>query len=155
MNPCQTLPPIEDLIPHRGSMLLLDRVVDFDAESACAEYTPQADAWYVNEAGNMPAWFGIELMAQTVAAQVGLLKRDQGQPHKQGVLLGTRRYASSQPSFQANCRLRIHVRVIMCDTSGLGAYECHIETENEEIASATLKVFEPDNFQTFLQASEP
>jgi predicted hotdog family 3-hydroxylacyl-ACP dehydratase len=149
------LPPIEDLLPHRGTMLLLDRAISFDAESACCEYKPRPEAWYADKEGNMPAWIGIELMAQTIAAHVGLLKHSKGLPHKQGVLLGTRRYSASHPAFMANSLLHIHARIILCNTGGLGAYECHIEAENEHVATATLMVFEPDDFKIFMQSSHP
>lgn len=146
-------PPIEALLPHRGEMLLLDRVVAFDNESATTEYSPRADAWYVDEKGAMPAWIGIELMAQTVAAHAGLLKNVQGAAPKQGVLLGTRTFRASRPVFFAGVCLRIHAQMIYRDVSGLGAYACHISCDGEEIATATLKVFEPDDFERILQGS--
>lgn len=144
---------IEEILPHRGSMLLLDRVLDFDAESATAEYTPRSDAWYADSAGNMPAWIGIELMAQAVAAHVGLLKRCSGALPKQGALLGTRRYSSAQPAFSAGKPLLMRTKMIYRDASGLGAYDCSIMVDGREVAGAILKVFEPDNFQSFLQGA--
>ncbi len=153
MTPAPAIPPIEDLLPHRGTMLLLDRVLAYDADTASAEYAPRSDAWYADADGNMPAWIGIELMAQTVAAHVGLLKRSAGAPPKQGALLGTQRYSAQRPAFAAGAPLRIRTRSIYRDASGLGAYECSIASGDEEVASATLKVYEPDDFQTFLQAS--
>ncbi len=153
MSKNTALPPIEDILPHRGTMLLLDRVLDFDAETANAEYVPRRDTWYADEQGNMPAWIGVELMAQTIAAHVGLLKRSDGEAQKKGALLGTRRYSSTQPAFAADRPLRIQSKMIYRDTSGLGAYECSITNDAVEIARATLKVFEPEDFQTFLQAS--
>lgn len=149
------LPAIEDLIPHRGTMLLLDNVLNFENESTTAEYVPCADAWYADELGDMPAWIGIELMAQTVAAHIGLLNRSRGAPIKQGVLLGTRRYISTRSAFASGELLRIVAKMIYRDTSGLAAYECRIAAGGNEIASATLKVFEPGDFQSFLQASRP
>jgi predicted hotdog family 3-hydroxylacyl-ACP dehydratase len=146
-----TFPPIEELLPHRGTMLLLDRITNFDTETIYSEYTPRAHAWYCDERGHMPAWIGIELMAQTIAAQVGLVKRSQAAPPKQGVLLGTRSYAATQPFFMVGQTLCIQSTLIFLDDSGLGAYECSICVNDLEVASATLKVFEPDNFETFLQ----
>ena len=151
MSKSASLPPIEDLIPHRGAMLLLDRVVYFDTENACTEYNPKPDAWYADRDGNMPAWIGIELMAQTVATHAGLLKCAVNAPPKQGVLLGTRRYSAAHPIFLAGKTLSIHSRVILSDPGGLGAYECVIKADGESLATATLKVFEPDDFQSFLQ----
>jgi len=149
----QQLPSIEDILPHRGTLLLLDRVIGFDAEGAIAECAPRGDAWYTEPGGDMPAWIGIELMAQTIAAHVGLQKASEGAPPKQGVLLGTRRYTATQPAFAAGQALRIEARLIFRDDSGLGAYECRITAKGEELATAALKVFEPDDFQSFLQAS--
>lgn len=153
MSENMTPPPIEDILPHRGSMLLLDRVLAFDADTASAEYTPRRAAWYADANGDMPAWIGIELMAQTVAAQIGLQQHRAGTPPKKGVLLGARRYASRQPAFTADKPLCIRAVMAYRDASGLGAYDCSIVAGGEEVASATLKIFEPDDFQTFQQAS--
>ena len=134
-------------------MLLLDRALSFDANGTSAEYTPRHDAWYADAAGNMPAWIGIELMAQTIAAHVGLLKRFEGEPPKQGALLGTRSYQATRPTFDADLALCIHARMIYRDANGLGSYECTISLGELDVASAMLKVFEPDDFQTFLQTN--
>jgi predicted hotdog family 3-hydroxylacyl-ACP dehydratase len=147
------LPSIEDVLPHRGNMLLIDCLIEFNNESTIAEYSPKSDAWYLDAEGNMPAWIGIELMAQTVAAHVGVLKRCEGKPQKNGVLVGTRRYRSSIPSFASNVPLRICVAIAYQDPSGLAAYDCNITCSDNILAEATVKVFEPDDFQTFLQES--
>lgn len=148
------LPPIDDVIAHRGDMLLLDHLCAVDGESCSAEYTPRWNAWYADAAGNMPAWIGIELMAQTIAAYVGMSKRNADLPPKQGVLLGTRSYKPLQASFAAGCCLRIEARMLFRDVSGLGAFECSIAAADEPqmlLASATLKVYEPEDFDAFMK----
>lgn len=147
------LPPIAEILQHRDTMLLLDRMINFTDLSGTAEYSPRCDAWYADAQGNMPAWIGIELMAQTIAAHIGLLKRKEGAPPKQGALLGTRSYSSTVADFRAGEALRIHAAVTYRDGSGLGAYDCSIAHGDEVLATATIKVYEPDNFQTFLQES--
>jgi predicted hotdog family 3-hydroxylacyl-ACP dehydratase len=148
-----SFPPIEVLIPHRGTMLLLDRVVDFRDEMAIAEYTPRREAWYVDAAGDMPAWIGIELMAQTVAALVALSKQREGLPLKMGVLLGSRRYRASAACFASGRALRIRAEMRLRDPGGMGAYECAIESGGKALATAMLKVYEPDDFNLFVQGS--
>jgi predicted hotdog family 3-hydroxylacyl-ACP dehydratase len=147
------LPPIEDVLPHRDNMLLIDRLIEFNNESIIAECSPKSDAWYADAEGNMPAWIGIELMAQAVAAHVGALKRYEGKPQKNGVLVGTRRYSATAPIFTANVTIQIYVTIAYQDISGLAAYDCSIKSNDILLAEATLKVFEPDDFQTFLQES--
>lgn len=146
------LPAIDELLSHRGTMQLLDRIVTYEKQFAVAKYVPRSDAWYADSEGNMPGWIGIELMAQTVAAHVGMTKQQSGMPVKQGVLLGTRRYNASVTSFPADKALLIHATVSFNDESGLGAYECRIFSNNDhELATATLKVYEPDDFDAFLK----
>jgi predicted hotdog family 3-hydroxylacyl-ACP dehydratase len=147
------LPPVEDVLPHRGNMLFIDRLIEFNNESLIAEYSPKSDTWYADAEGNMPAWIGLELMAQAVAAHVGVLKRSEGKPQKNGVLVGTRRYSATAPIFTANIQLQIHATIFYQDISGIAAYDCNIKNGDTLLAEATLKVFEPDNFQTFLQES--
>jgi predicted hotdog family 3-hydroxylacyl-ACP dehydratase len=151
-----TFPPIEDIIAHRGNMLLIDRLVDFDAESCRAEYTPKAGAWYADADGNMPAWIGVELMAQTVAAYVGMQKRNANQPPKQGVLLGSRSYKTEASVYAAGEALRMEARAVFRDDRGLGAFECQISRadKKEVLATAMLKVYEPDDFDAFMKGTQ-
>ena len=146
-------PPIETLIPHRGTMLLLDKVLEFNDERIVAEYAPQQKTWYADEAGNMPAWIGIELMAQAIAAHVALVKQQDGLPPKLGALLGTRSYQTSVASFPCGRSLRIQVYKLLRDASGLGAYDCAISLDGVTQATAILKVYEPENFEIFVQGS--
>lgn len=145
-----SFPAIEELLPHRGSMLLIDAVVSHDSERVVCVYVPRADAWYADTAVAMPAWIGIELMAQAIAAQVALVKRAQAQPMRPGALLGSRNYTALRPAFAARQALDIEAVLEFCDDSGLGAYQCRIAAADETLATATLKVFEPEDFSQFL-----
>ena len=80
---------IENYVPHRGVMLLLDRLLQADAESAVAQVTVPRDGLFLQDAG-MPAWVGVEYMAQAVAAWAGWQAVQAQQPVKLGFLQGTR-----------------------------------------------------------------
>ncbi len=149
------LPPIEELLPHRGIMLMLDRAIDFENDSTITEYSPRKGAWYCDDADNMPAWIGIELMAQSAAVHINLKKRSANAPAKHGALLGTSKYHATVPSFTCGVKLRIHVSMTYHDVSGLGAYDCRIFYNDKEqpVATAVLKVYEPEDFLEFLQRS--
>ena len=144
-------PAIEELLPHRGPMLLLDCVLSGDKDSILVEATVPRTAWYLDEQGGMPAWIGIELMAQAIAAHTGLKGRLRGEPPKRGVLLGTRAYHSRLMSFRPGAPLQISARTTYMDEGGFGAFDCAIRNRlSEEPASATLKVFEPADFEIFM-----
>jgi predicted hotdog family 3-hydroxylacyl-ACP dehydratase len=131
-------------------MLLVERVVAWDAQHAVVAATPQADAWYAED-GAMPAWIGIELMAQAIAAHVGLVARSQGRPPKAGVLLGTRQYRATQPRFAAGAELIVRADLTYRDDTGLGSYDSTIMRGDAEVAKASVNVYEPADFAAFLQ----
>lgn len=144
-------PPIEELLPHRGNMLLLARMLAADDESATCEAIPDARAWYAEADGAMPAWIGIELMAQTIAAHVALIARRAGKPPHPGVLLGTRACKVTLDRFPAAQALHVSAHLSYRDESGLGAYDCTLaDAGGTTLASAAVTVFEPADFDQFV-----
>jgi predicted hotdog family 3-hydroxylacyl-ACP dehydratase len=57
-------------------------------------------------------------------------------------------------AFAPGTKLSVSVRLSYRDESGFGAYECTIADQRTELASATLKVYEPPDFEAFLRAGE-
>jgi predicted hotdog family 3-hydroxylacyl-ACP dehydratase len=145
--------PIEAILPHRGTMLLIERVSAFSDAALTAHARVQSDAWYADAAGAMPAWIGIELMAQAIAAHVSLLAMRAGGSARPGVLLGSRSYAAQVPVFARGAALRIDVTEVLRSTEGHGAYECTIDHDGARCADAVIKVFQPSDFQTFIEGS--
>lgn len=144
-------PPIEELVSHRGNMLLLNRVISATPESIQVEAKIDENAWYADTQGAMPAWIGIELMAQAIAALAGLTGHIANTPPKQGLLLGARSFTAHKSAFFGNETLLVTAREVFQDASGLGAFDARIEQAGEIVAEATLKVFEPADFKTFME----
>lgn len=149
----QTLPPIESLLPHAGPMCWLDRVVDGDETSIAVEARIRPDL-PVADALGMPAWAGIELMAQAIAAWAGLRAHARGQAAKPGFLLGTRVYRCDRVRFKFGMRLRIEANCEFIGDNGLGAFACRILHEGTVVANANVSVFEPDDVGGFLGGTE-
>lgn len=148
----QNLPPIDDLLSHRGCMLLLAAVHAYDELSVQCAALPEALAWYANAQGEMPAWVGIELMAQAIAAHVALVARTQGKPPRPGALLGTRAYRSHCAHFPADAPIRIEAQQSFRDDAGLAAYDCIVKTaDGVPLAEAVLTVYEPADFEQFIR----
>jgi len=143
-------PAVEEILPHRGVMLLLDRITAVDDEQLCAQARVQPDAWYADGQGNMPAYITIELMAQAIAAFVGLEHRRHGRPVKIGVLLGTRKFTCAVPVIAPETVLDVVAKLIYREPEGLGAFDCYIMAGDARVAEATIKVYEPDDPARFL-----
>lgn len=144
---------IDEVVPHAGLMSLLDRVVDFEDDRLQAEVVIGPDTLFADEKG-VPAWVGIEYMAQAIAAYAGVQRRLKGLEVKVGFLVGSRRYESSQPHFPLGSRLSIEVTREFQADNGLGVFSCAIRGEGPEgeqiSADAALNVFQPDDVDEFL-----
>lgn len=72
--------PLAELLPHAGDMILIDQVLAFDDEQIHTRLTVRAGGLFNREDGSLPAWVGVELMAQSVAAYAGCRARLLGDP---------------------------------------------------------------------------
>jgi predicted hotdog family 3-hydroxylacyl-ACP dehydratase len=146
------LPDIRELVPHSGSMVLLDRALHADSGSLCAEVRIHA-ASMLADANGVGAWVGIEYMAQAIAAHAGWLSLQRGEEVRVGFLLGSRKYEAKVPHFALGSVLQVHVQQVLQAENGLGAFECRIDIKGgmESAASATVTVYQPDNVNQFLK----
>jgi len=148
----RTPPPIEEILPHRHGMLLVERLVSWDERQATVSAVPSASAWYAEPAG-MPSRIGVELMAQAIATHVGVVAWSKGEPPKRGVLLGTRSFRSTLAHFRPGVPLNVRATIEFVDQSGMGAYDCAIELDSAPVATARIMAYEPADFEAFLDAA--
>jgi predicted hotdog family 3-hydroxylacyl-ACP dehydratase len=135
------LPDIRALLPHSGLMVLLDHVVAADADSLSAEVRVREDSLFCVD-GGVGAWVGLEYMAQAIGAFAGYRARLRGEPIRIGYLLGTRRYDCKQPCFAVGSVLKIHVKRVWQSENNLACFDCRIDDESGELASANVTVFQ-------------
>lgn len=144
---------VAELLPHAADMMLLEKVLSVDTQHAAAALTVRADGLFDDGRGRVPAWVGIEYMAQTVALFGGYQRRLRGLPVTLGFLLGTRRYRANTPFFEVGTRLEVRARLLLMESSGLSSFDCELRGEGVEI-DARLNTFQPDEVEQYLQASD-
>ncbi len=148
------MPDIRSLVPHSGTMVLLDRVISADENTLCAEVVIRPNSLFYAD-GGVGAWIGIEYMAQAIGAYAGYRARLRGEPVKIGFLLGTRRYESYRPLFARGSVLKIHIRRVLQSDNGLASFDCHIDDESGELANASVNVFQPADSEANFDESWP
>lgn len=139
---------IDQLLPHAGRMILLDRVVEWDVERIVCERTVRRGDAFVDASG-LPAWAGVELMAQTIAAWNGCQILAAGGTIRPGFLLGTRSYRADVDAFPHGTKLTIEAVRSFHDDDGMGAFTCLIGAPGMQ-AEARLTVFSPPDPTPFL-----
>lgn len=155
-NPAQADYSFEAVVPHTGTMVLLDQIDHWNEQELQASVTVRADAPFADAQG-IPGWVGIELMAQTIGAYGGCRARASGQPVKIGFLVGSRRYSCSHSYFPIGAQLQVQVREIIHADNGLCVFECQLQGTGAHAAisaSANINVFQPDDPEQFLQPDQ-
>lgn len=145
--------PIEQYVPHRGSMLLIERLLDAGAEHAVAQVKVPRDGMF-NQLRGVPSWVALEYMAQTVAAWAGWSAQTRGEPIKLGFLLGSRKFETSQSFMHPGSVLRVCVQCELFGSNGLGMFDCRVLEQENVIAQAKISVFEPADGQAYLSDLE-
>jgi predicted hotdog family 3-hydroxylacyl-ACP dehydratase len=140
----QPYPPIAELLPHRGASVLLDAVLEDHAGGLRARVTIRSDHPYLVPGRGIPAWVGIELMAQAAAAHAGLKARSSQMPPNGGMLLGTRRFEALEPWFREGMELEVSAEQEFGESGegGVSACVCAIRSGGRTLATATLVVLE-------------
>jgi len=143
--------PLAELLPHAGEMILLDAVLEADGERIVCRRTVR-DAGLFEDARGLPAWAGVELMAQAMAAWAGWQARRGGRPARPGLLLGTRRYRASVDTFPPGTELRVEAVREFHDDAGMSVFACRIDSPDGH-AEARLSVYSPPDADAFLAAA--
>lgn len=123
-------------------MLLLESVPEAGSQGGTALARVDPAAWYADASGAMPAWIGLELMAQAIAACRGRHLAEAGGGPRGGYLVGARGYRSTVPAFPPGALLEIRVELELEDPSGLRGFSCAIRHGQETVATGILRIME-------------
>jgi predicted hotdog family 3-hydroxylacyl-ACP dehydratase len=118
-------PAIALLLPQAGPMRLLDRVIEHRADRTACAVDPTRSRLFAAPDGGVPAWVGLEYMAQCIAAHGGLVARARGEARRPGVLLGSRRVRFGVQHFARDRELRVSARHHRGER-GLVVFDCEV-----------------------------
>ncbi|MEE2678588.1 MAG: glycosyltransferase [Myxococcota bacterium] len=141
------LPEIASLVPHAGPMCLLSHVVEHTAERTVCAVDPEGSELFRTSAGLVPAWVGLEYMAQGIAAHAGLIARLRGEAPRPGLFLGSRRTDIAVDAFRRDQRLEVTCRHLQGEGK-LAWFACSIEdaADGKTLAQGRLSVYAMDGF---------
>jgi len=134
---------LQTLIPHKGKMLLLDKIIDYNIEhSIKAEYNITENCiFYDSVLDGVPAWVGFEFMAQAISALTGIRKRAKGEKPKIGFILSVPSMRMEIPSFKKGSLVEVRVKESDC-TDMIYTYEGEAFLENRKVMEGKLMVME-------------
>lgn len=136
---------IAEVLPHQGAMLLLDEVLEHGTEHVVCAVTIGERSQFCEGAEGVPAWVGLEYMAQTVCAYSGVEEARAGLRPSIGLLLGTRRYEAQVERFAIGTRLLIRAELVLRDENDLVAFNCTIHDGTRLLARGDVKALRPQD----------
>jgi predicted hotdog family 3-hydroxylacyl-ACP dehydratase len=141
---------IDAVLPHQGHMRLLDELLELGADSIVTAVTIRPDGLFHEDGQGVPAWVGMEYMAQTACAFSGAEQVQCGEAPDIALLLGTRQYVAHVPYFPTGARLIVAARLVLRGENNLSAFHCTIHHEGRELANGDIKAIRPDNLDLLI-----
>ncbi|MBI5245223.1 MAG: 3-hydroxylacyl-ACP dehydratase [Elusimicrobia bacterium] len=149
-------PPVEarDVVPHSGRMVLLRRVISHDAQGTVCDAVLTPESMFLED-GEVPAWVGLEYMAQAVAAHAGMADRARGVGPSVGFLLGSRRVDIRTRGFTPGQTLHVSARRVWGEGE-LFVFDCSVQdaVTRRTLVAAQLNLYRPKEIERFLEESE-
>lgn len=148
--------PVADLLPQSKAMVLIDTVTRIDDDSITTQIRVRDDGLFSLENRTVPAWVGIEYMAQTIAAFSGYHCLMGGEPIRLGFLLGTRLFESNQSSYSCGTQLTVHASKIIESANEMCVFDSSIQmadtstSKSTVTASAKINLLLPKDLNAFL-----
>jgi predicted hotdog family 3-hydroxylacyl-ACP dehydratase len=142
---------IEEVVPHRQDMCLLERITHWDQDTIEAELVvPEAGLFVENH--EVPAWVASNTWRRPsrpgpAAVRVRPASRRSWLPARQPPL-------QQRAQLPSGSRLRVQARCELLGDNGLGMFACRILAGEDEWATANVSVFEPADAMAYLESGQ-
>ena len=132
-------PPIEELLPHSGGMVLLDAMVRWAKGEAECRLRIREWARFVRD-GRVPGVITLEYMAQAVAACLGYEALRGGGALRVGMIIACKKFTAHADELEVGDELRVLVKCINSNDT-LSHFDCRVERGAATFSDAVLTLY--------------
>jgi predicted hotdog family 3-hydroxylacyl-ACP dehydratase len=136
------LPPVAALVPHAPPMLWIDEIVQYTDESVVCRVTLRDEHVFLDQ-GQAESIVTVELMAQAVAAFVGLADRVRGETPRPGYLVAIPEARFLVPTVAVGQTLELVCSKRFGDDK-IASFACVARHGAVPVADAIINVVRPD-----------
>ncbi len=144
---------ISDLLPHDAPMVLLDRYISSGEDELVAEVDISSATMFCTPEKGVPAYVGVEYIAQAVSAFNGLTDWQSGERVRPGFLLGSRKVDLLSDYFPIGSTLTVQVRMSFNDGE-MVVFDGQIFMDDTVIVKARLNAYQPENPEEFIKSAQ-
>jgi predicted hotdog family 3-hydroxylacyl-ACP dehydratase len=134
-----SFPPIEELIPHSGPLVLVDELVHWAAGEAVCSLRVREGAPFVTN-GKVESAVTIEYMAQTVAACLGYEALRGGAGVRVGMIIACKRFVAHADALEVGDALSIDVKRVRGNEM-LSHFDCRVLRAGAVFSEGTLTLY--------------
>lgn len=134
--------PAREFLLHRKPMLLLDQLLEIGPQHAVCQWQVTPDDAFVSAGLGIPAYIGIEYMAQCVAVHAGACEKAHGFPPPLGMLLGARHFKTSEAYLKIGQIYQTRCEELIRGADGVAAFMCNITYKGHLIVNTRLSVWQ-------------
>jgi predicted hotdog family 3-hydroxylacyl-ACP dehydratase len=132
-------PPIEDVLPHSGGMVLLDAMTYWDKGEAECRLRIREWARFVVD-GHVESVVTLEYMAQAVAACLGYEALLGGGALRVGMIIACKKFTAHGDRLDVGDDLRVRVKPISGNDT-LSHFDCRVERGEALFSEAVLTLY--------------
>jgi len=134
---------IEDLIPHRDRMKLVDEILEIDGDITRTS-SVVTDLWPLDETGLLDPMILVELVAQTSGVHEGWKARRNGTAGTKGWLVGIKKANFFSDAVPVGAVLTTSVRLLYAQQA-YAVFAGTVEAASTPLAEVELQVFREEN----------
>ena len=143
---------IEQVVPHDHPMILVEQLLDYSSSSASCSIEIKPDSnFYNHDKSSVPAYVGLEYLAQSIAAYANALKLEEGGEVSLGFLVSARNFKTKVSEFTLGMQLVTSVTKLFKEDNGLSVFDCSIQCGQEILVEAKINVYEPEDPSLYLK----
>ena len=140
---------LEQMLPHKSPMVLVDRLISNNSNSAILQATIRGDYPFTN--GSIGTWVGLELMAQSAAVLAKLTKHASSDKASLGFLLGSRGFTAHVPEFTPGQKVMVEIELDPVEGQIMVNARGRVKDQNGQvICEGSLTLYEPNNDALYL-----
>lgn len=141
---------LEQMLPHKPPMVLVDRLISHNNHSAVVEATIKSD--YPFTGRSIGSWVGLELIAQSVAVLAKLTKQANSDKASLGFLLGSRAFTAHIPEFTPGQKVLVEIELESIGTGQVtvNAHGRVRDVFGQVICEGALTLYEPNDDALYL-----
>ena len=132
------------LVPHKGKMFLIERIMDYDTDAwkICSETVVRDSCLFYDKAiDGIPNYVLFELIAQTISALTGIVIKEKNLPVNMGFILSVSALTFAVPVVKAGQTVQIAAERVG-EVDNVYSFAAEVSVDGTAIGGGKLTVLE-------------